>query len=314
MRSFRARWFLVLLILPGVAFSSNVKQPEKLCGSNFSRLFINGHVQTTHTIRASATKLADASYHLFPDLSPVSGRKPTSGSGGIKEIVPAEFRERFRKWKAELLATKFGRQQWEYYANNKDFTLKIVVSPDRKFGAGTDDYEWSDDGKLVAATITLGKDLDKGYPDPVYYPVMNALATYNSYYEIPGNILASTKIIHEFGHVNSTKQVNSKLFQRQNKLMAAYNRIFLSNGYDTSDPRLVDIAKQLGGKPIEIWEDREYWSEVSAMRYLLERISNESFYCSVFSRMSRNINNYASNYRDRFEKISHDSNAAECRN
>jgi hypothetical protein len=79
---------------------------------------------------------------------------------------------------------------------------------------------WDDDGNLIAATITLGKNLDKGFPDPVYYPVMNSLATYDGLYNVDGDILASTKIIHELGHVNSTAAMNAKLFQRQNKLMA----------------------------------------------------------------------------------------------
>ena len=202
-----------------------------------------------------------------------------------------------------MLATEFGRQQWDAYANRKDFLLTIIVSDDRKYGAGTDDFEWDDEGNLVAATISLGKNLDKGYPDPVYYPVMNSLATYDGLYTIDGDILASTKIIHEIGHVNFTAQTNAKLFQKQNKLMASYNSIFLRNGYNTRDPRLVALADELGAKPIEIWEDREYQSEVGAMRYLMERINGESFYCSVFGRIRRNIADYARNYQNKFDTI-----------
>jgi hypothetical protein len=231
---------------------------------------------------------------------------------GIKEVVPKSLRGKYEKWKEELLSTEFGRQQWDLYASRKDFLLTIVVTKDKRFGAGTDGYEWNDDGDLVAATITLGKELDKGYPDPIYYPVMNSLSTYNEPYQISGNILASTKLAHEIGHVNFTAKVNSILFQRQNKLMASYYKIFLHNGYDTSDPRLVELAKDLGADPIDIWEDREYWSEVNAMHYLAERINKEFFYCSVFNRIRRNVSNYARNYQDRFEQVADANGPANC--
>jgi len=232
---------------------------------------------------------------------------------GIREDIPADDRQRYQNWKDELMSTDFGREQWNAYASRKDFLLTITVADSRKYGAGTDDFEWDDDGNLIAATITLGKNLDKGFPDPVYYPVMNSLATYDGLYNVDGDILASTKIIHELGHVNSTAAMNAKLFQRQNKLMASYNTIFLKNGYDTTDPRLVALANELGGKPIEIWEDREYNSEVSAMRYLLERMQGESYSCSVFSRMRRNISDYARNFHDKFDVVV-GSSTPTCRN
>ena len=237
----------------------------------------------------------------------------TKDEFGIKEVVPVELRFRYQKWKDELLSTEFGRRQWGRYANNKDFLLKIVVSSSRKFGAGTDDFEWDENGRLVSATITLGKNLDRGFPDPVYYPVMNSLATYDGMYEVGGDILASTKIVHEIGHVNFTAEANSNVFRRQNRLMASYNSIFLKNGYNTKDERLVALASELGARPIEIWEEREYQSEVDAMRFLLERISKETFFCSVYDRMRRNIVEHARNYKDRFQSVS-DLAPAACRN
>lgn len=241
------------------------------------------------------------------------GRSPKKlGEVGIKEIVPVDVRHRYQKWKDELLSTEFGRHQWEQYANNKEFLLKIVVSRERKYGAGTDDFEWDENGKLISATITLGKNLDKGFPDPVYYPVMNSLATYDGLYQISGDILASTKIIHEIGHVNFTAEANGKSFQRENKLMASYNTIFLKNGYNTSDPRLVDLANQLGAKPIEIWEAREYRSEVSALRYLIERMDHEPNYCSVFARAKRNIASYAREYKYSFDEVVEESTRNNC--
>jgi len=65
----------------------------------------------------------------------------------------------------------------------------------------------------------------------------------------------------------------------------------------------VALADELGAKPIEIWEAREYNSEVSAMMYLIQRMEGETFSCSVFSRMRRNIADHARNHNDKFQPI-----------
>ena len=231
---------------------------------------------------------------------------------GIKEVVPNEYRVRYQRWKDELLATKYGLTLWDSYSTNLEFILTIKVSGSRKFGAGTDDFEWDENGKLIAATITLGKDLDKGFPDPIYYPVMNSLSMNEESNGIDGSVLASTKLAHEIGHVNFTAEANSRIFQRQDRLIAAYYKIFLNNGYNTRDPRLVELSNELGREPIEIWEDREYWSEVSAMKFLVQRIRKETYYCSVLNKVRRNINNFAHNYRDRFLQFSDIAESGAC--
>jgi hypothetical protein len=234
--------------------------------------------------------------------SGVTVRTPTDG--GIKEEIPNKYKVRFEKWKAELLSTEFGRQQWNSYANNKQFVLTITVSDKRGKGAGTDKYMWDDEGKFVGATITFGDEIDKGYPNPIYYPVMNSLSADNTSYSISGKILAATKMSHEIGHVNQTAAANRTFLQLQNKLMPVYISIFLKNGRDTGDKKLVDLAQQMGGTPVEIWESREYWSEVNSMLYLKERISKEDFYCFVFNKMKHNIEQYAKDYEQRFDQYS----------
>ena len=220
---------------------------------------------------------------------------------GIKEVIPKEFQTRYQKWKDELLATDYGRKLWEQYANRTDFLLTVKVAASRKSGAGTDEFEWDADGSLIAATVTLGKDLDKGYPDPVYYPVMNSLAAQNEMYNVTGTLLASTKMAHEIGHVTFTSQANSQVFKKQNRLMDNYYGIFLKNGFNTRDPKLVALESELGSSPLSIWEDREYWSEVSALHYLVQRISKESYYCSVINKIKINLEDYASGYESRFD-------------
>ncbi|HEV8593340.1 MAG TPA: hypothetical protein VGQ55_14650 [Pyrinomonadaceae bacterium] len=236
------------------------------------------------------------------DIKSVTVKTPTDG--GIRENIPDKYKDRFEKWKTELRSTEFGRQQWDAYANNKKFILNFVISGERGKGAGTDKYLWDDSGNLVGATITLGEDLDKGYPDPIYYPVLNSLSSDETSYSISGKILASTKISHEIGHVNQTANANKNFLQLQDKLMPVYISIFLKNGLDTNDKKLVDIAQQMGGTPVEIWESREYWSEVNAMLFLKERISKENFYCFVFNKIRKNVETYAKVYEPRFDQHS----------
>ena len=220
---------------------------------------------------------------------------------GIKEVVPANFLPKYRKWKAELLATEYGRSLWDKYSNNSRFLLTIKVAASRKGGAGTDDFQWDADGNLVAATVTLGKDLDKGFPDPVYYPVMNSLASQIEIHSMTGDLLASTKMAHEIGHVSFTQQANEEVFRKQNRLMDNYYSIFLNNGFNTRDPRLVSLENELGARPLDIWEDREYWSEVSALQCLVQKIDRETYYCAVLNKIRSNVTSYASRYLNRFD-------------
>lgn len=238
-------------------------------------------------------------------------KRPTDG--GIRETISPKHLEKYKKWKAEFIATEFGQQQWEYYTENQNFVLNIVVSDKKNQGAGTGKYEWDAQGNLVGATIILGDKIDKGYPDPIYFPVMNSLSLEKPP-TVSGEILAAAKIAHEFGHVNQTAKTGSDIFQRQNELMPTYNSILLKNGYNTKDEKLVELAEKMGGTPVKIWEDREYWGETSAMSYLIERLDHENFYCTVFNRLENNINLYAESYKERFEEVAnaHDS-LTECR-
>jgi len=225
----------------------------------------------------------------------------TPTDGGIREEVPLKYRERYEKWKSELRATDLGREQWDKYASNKSFILTIVVSGGQK-GAGTDKYLWNDEGQLVGATITLSAALQDGSPPPIYYPVLNSLSTDTTTYSISGPIVAATRLSHELGHVNQTSEASMKLIQQQNNLIVQYNSIFMENGLNSKDTRLLDLADQLKGTPVQIWESREYWSEVNAMLYLSQRISKENFYCFVFRKIRRNLETHAKAYEDRFSK------------
>jgi len=236
------------------------------------------------------------------DTKPIIVKTPTDG--GIQIDVSDKYKARFEKWKEELLSTEFGRKQWEFYAENKNFILTIAMSEKRGQGAGTDKYLWDESGKFVGATITLGVKIDKGYPDPIYYPVMNSLSPNEPNYSISGTLLAATKIVHEIGHVNQTAKANRETLELQSKLMPKYISIFLKNGRNIRDKELVDLADKMGGTPVKIWENREYWSEVNAMSYLKERISKEHFYCYVFNKIQYNIEQYAKDYEPRFEEVS----------
>ncbi|HEV2826652.1 MAG TPA: hypothetical protein VGW76_03555, partial [Pyrinomonadaceae bacterium] len=101
-------------------------------------------------------------------------------AGGLREDVNPRFRKRYEEWKTEFLSTDIGRLQWQMYAQHSHLTLTITVAEDNKNGAGTGGYKWNDAGELVAATIVLGNRIDEGYPNSIYYPVMNALEPYES--------------------------------------------------------------------------------------------------------------------------------------
>ena len=224
-------------------------------------------------------------------------------SGGIREEIPDGYRKRYQQWKDEFLSTDIGRAQWELYARHPRLALTITVARDNQHGAGSGKYKWNESGELIAATITLGSRLDEGFPSSVYYPVMNALEPYEKTKLISGNVLAATKIAHEFGHVIKIGSIPELLYHLQVRLVPVYNKIFLSNGYNTDDPRLLELARQMGGNPVEIWEDREYWGEANAMLYLRDRVAKESYHCKLFNRIKRSVEEYAKPYEERFAEI-----------
>jgi len=264
----------------------------------------SAHRPEPPTIRDTWYPELIAGYHGAEPLA-TSGKDDVGG--GIKEDIPGKYAARYADWKKEFLSTQAGRDQWAYYQNNPHFTLTITVSRDNAEGATTGNYKWNSTGQLVAATITLGMRLDAGYPNPIYFPVMNSLVPTESSYRVDGSTLAATKLAHEFGHVNRTGKVDPVLYQLQSQLMPQYNKIFLSNGRDASDPRLVEMARQLGGTPVEIWEDREYWGEANAMVYLRDRFTEDGLRCMLFNKIRHSVDLYAKGYESRFVEIAQGS-------
>jgi hypothetical protein len=240
-----------------------------------------------------------------------SGRLPEPSAVGIREEIPERYKKRYEEWKREFLSTASGQQQWEAYAGNSRFLLTIKIARENRNGAATGSYKWDDSGKLVAATIVLGDSLDHGYPNPIYYPVQNSLAPFGSSYAIDGDILAATKLAHEFGHVNRMSVTDSELYRLQLQLIPAYNSILLRNGYNTNDPRLTALARQMRGTPIELWEDREYWGEANVMLFLRDRFDKESFRCALFRRIERSVQQYAKTYEERFIQIAQATSPAQ---
>jgi len=264
--------------------------------------FSVGHTSTKPP-QPNAPELTDeeliASYHGVE----TNEAAPDDLPGGIREEIPAKYLSRYQQWKEEFLSTEAGRNQWDSYQKNSSFTLNIIVSRDNSEGATTGKYKWNDAGQLISATITLGMRLDEGYPNPIYFPVMNSLVPNDSFARISGNTLAATKLAHEFGHVNRTGKVDSAVYQLQSQLIPQYNKIFLSNGRNANDPRLLELTEKIGGTPVQIWEDREYWGEANAMMYLRDRVTEESVRCTLFSKIRHSVDLYAKDYEPRFLEI-----------
>ena len=228
---------------------------------------------------------------------------------GIREVIPDKYQKRYDEWKTEFLSTDIGKAQWEMYAHHPRLGLTITITSNNSQGAGSGKYRWNEAGELVAATITLGSRLDQGFPSSVYYPVMNALEPFESSKLISGNTLAAAKLAHEFGHIMKISSTRQELYTLQVQLVPIYNKIFLSNGHNVNDPRLVEIAQKIGGNPVEIWEDREYWGEANAMLFLRDRVEKEKFHCRLFAKIKRAVEEYAKNYEERFAEIAKEQGA-----
>jgi hypothetical protein len=224
-------------------------------------------------------------------------------SGGIREAIDIKYQERYNEWKTEFLSTDIGRAQWDMYEHHPRLVITITVAANNPQGAATGKYKWNDSGELVAATITLGAQVDQGYPSSVYYPVMNALEPFEAKSLIGGSVLAATKIAHEFGHIMKIAGTPEAVYHLQGQLIPLYNKIFLSNGYNVNDPRLVELAQKMGGTPVELWEDREYWGEANAMIFLRDRVAKEKFHCRLFGKIKQAVEEYAKNYEERFAEI-----------
>ncbi len=243
------------------------------------------------------------SYHAWTSDKKRAAKNASDDQPGISEDIPAKYQSHYQQWKKEFLSTEVGRNEWAAYANNTRFKLTITFARSNPEGATTGNYKWNDAGELVAATITLGARLDQGFPNPVYFPVMNSLVPTETSYKINGSTLAATKIAHEFGHVNRTAKVDATLYKLQAELIPQYNQIFLANGRNPNDPRLVELAKRMGGTPVEVWEDREYWGETNAMAYLSDRFAQDGFRCLLLSRIRTRVDLYAKSYEQRFLSV-----------
>jgi YD repeat-containing protein len=287
----------VLLCLPAVAVRSE-RQPNQFANrresSGLERLW------------QGARPLMVAAYHGGDDAYVVKPRA-SDQTGGLKEVIADKYKPRWEQWKKEFLSTEVGRQQWALYEHNPDFTLTISISAENHEGAGTSKYKWDESGKLIAATITLGDRLSEGYPNPIYFPVMNSLTPHGTSDSISQNTLAATKLAHEIGHVISTARTDATLYQLQNRLIPSYNKILLSNGRNPNDPQLLDLARQMAGTPVQIWQDREYRSEANAMLFIHDRFSDEGLRCVFFHRIKQSVDTYAKDYLERFLAVAQSS-------
>jgi len=104
-----------------------------------------------------------AEYHgVIANSAKLAENPPPGDSGGIREQVPEKYAARYQHWKQEFSCDRNWPAAMGVLSNNPNFTLTVVITRDNPEGGNTGNYEWNDDGKLVAATITLGCRLDEG--------------------------------------------------------------------------------------------------------------------------------------------------------
>lgn len=237
---------------------------------------------------------------------------PVPSSGGIKEVIAEKYKKRYQLWKNEFLSTEVGRTQWEFYAHHPRFVLTITISRNMRNGAQTSDFKWSHSGELMAATITLSSRIDEGLYNPAYYPVTDALAQSASLNLISKEILAASTIAHEFGHVNRVASINGTIYQLQQQLIPVYNSIFRSNGFNTRDPQLIELAQRMGATPVELHEESEYWGEANAVLYLRERIVKKKIQRLLFCEIKRKVEWFVPNLKDGFLQLLNQNDLVVC--
>jgi len=221
----------------------------------------------------------------------------TPNDGGIREEIPDRYRDRFDKWKIELLSTDYGRELWDRFAKDRGLILRIVISRTEGTGALAGRYKREPSGRLVEATIVLGNDLDQGYPAPVYYPVLNSLKRG----QIEGSVLAAAKMAHELGHVSQAANQDTKLVQLRDRLSALYNARLIRLGYSEQDNFLSFLARQMGGTPVQLSEEKEYASEVYTYRYIESRFGRTKKFCRVVRQVHKNLEAEGPEYGPYFE-------------
>lgn len=241
---------------------------------------------------------------------------PVSGSLSplaqhVVEKVPPELQGRYQKWKNELLSTEAGRKLWAEF-NRPGFTLTICVAAEAtsEDGGGkqegrADGYQWDPSGRrLVAATITLGRDLGSGYPTSESYPVLGSLQQAGA----SGTLLAATKFAHELGHVKRTASLNPQeaaQYQERQALMETWKehldkareqtrheyqekRKEASRGerkaldkqyaYDLQHlreaPEVRTLEARMGCDPYDWQREREHWAERATRDFLVDHYKN----------------------------------------
>ena len=234
-----------------------------------------GRFTSTDPIISGPHKLKDPQNWNLYTYARNNPLRYTDPSGEIiEEDIDEKYQKRFKKWLEAYLSTKAGQAEWNKYASDDKFLLKITVGDNAggKQGAETGNYTWDNSGNLSGATITLGQNLGSGYPSPVDYPITSSLQGTN----ISSDTLAGTKIAHEFGHVDKTASGNGALFQLQQQLIPQYNSIFFSNGHNLNDPALQTLQQQMGGSPLSIQHARESAAESNTIPYLRDRLPGRS--------------------------------------
>jgi len=224
------------------------------------------------------------------------------GHGYIEESIPEKYERRYRKWKREFLATEAGRQQWEVFSHHPTLILTITVSRDCSTGAKAGNFNWDVSGNLIGATITLGSNIDDGYPSPSFYPVLNSLRRLDGRKAPAGSILAAAKIAHEFEHINQAS-AGGLVYRATNEMVKTYNKLFIENGHNTHDPKLLELAVKMGGTPVEICEDREHGAEIKAMCYLFERLTDNALRRVLLANIKETINFFAVSFKQRYAEF-----------
>ena len=114
MRLFQISCFTLLsFLLLCLAFPENLNAQQNNFRSNIL-LYSNGYDQQNFVNGFDARP-----YHSVPMIESENDTVKTPVDGGIREDIPIKFKEKYLKWKTELMSSDYGHQEWERYESIK---------------------------------------------------------------------------------------------------------------------------------------------------------------------------------------------------
>ena len=173
---------------------------------------------------------------LSAPASPSAARAAAARAAGIREDIPGRDRARYRRGRTSSCRPTAGCR-----TGRPTSAIRDSDSPSRRRSrTGTAPGSAATSGTTPAGSSPPPSPSEPGstteYPEPVYYPVMNALKAGEIREAIGHTTLAATKIAHEFGHLGRMIATDAALYRLQTELIPWYNTIIREQRLERARP------------------------------------------------------------------------------